>query len=100
MDSLPAMDVPYEVLARIPATVYLVLEEDLYETRFGDGRFLYPRSASWGRRLPPPDLELLRFSVKAIEIRREADRIVADLRKDPDDRYSLADVVRLLSEAR
>ena len=49
---LPISDVPPKLLAklrnspgRVPVTVHLVLEEDEYETRYGDGRFLALRAS-------------------------------------------------------
>ena len=49
---LPIPEVPPKLLARLrtspgrmPVTVHLVLEEDDYETKYGDGRFLALRAA-------------------------------------------------------
>ncbi len=47
---LPLKTVPPSIVnavSRGKPTIYVVLEEDTYETFFGDGKFLYPVAAFW-----------------------------------------------------
>jgi hypothetical protein len=96
------------------AAAWLILEEDEYETRFGDGRFLYPSSASLDEAVARARLaELAAFdaecrkdprnlgrfySLKRIELLRDEsqDRLRAEFQRDVDERFTLEDVVRLL----
>lgn len=105
-------DVPPATLAalrRLPgtrATVYLILEEDEYETKFGDGLFHYPKEAFLDEAAASARRKELAtkgriYHLKVVEIEREEskNRIVADLRKQPHEKFTLADVVRLLASA-
>lgn len=94
------------------ASVHLVLFEDLYETAFGDGRFLYPETAFWDeaaalaflrRKLDeearrPRDEVGRSYTRKAIRLRVDASRgvLFAELGIGEYEHYSLVDVVRLL----
>jgi hypothetical protein len=103
-------DVPAALLAalrRLPgtrATVFLVLEEDEYETKFGDGRFLYAKAAfldeSAAAAVKAPKGML--FHRRTVEIEREEARnqLVADLELGPNEHFTLEKVVQLLSAAR
>lgn len=94
------------------ASVHLVLFEDLYETAFGDGRFLYPEAAFWddaaalaflrqketeeARR--PRDEVGRAYTRKVIRLRADASRgvLLAELGIAEYEHYSVVDVVRLL----
>ena len=119
--TLPLADVPRPLLAKLrslPGTradVYVLFQEDEYETAFGDGRFLYPCAAFLDERAATEDLERrrgeqeaarrmdphttgYRYSLKPIEVVRDEARnqLVADLQFDKDERLTLQDLVRLL----
>jgi hypothetical protein len=122
MDSLPLADVPRPLLARLrslPGTrvaVYVILEEDEYESKFGDGRFLYPRAAFWGEtaaraamarmqsedaaRRKEADVLGSLYRMKTVEIVREEahNRLVTAVQPDPIEHYSLADLLKLLAQ--
>jgi hypothetical protein len=100
---LPLREVPPSILARLGTrtAVYVVLEEDLYETKFGDGRFLYPREAfldeaSARRWMERRMTEGLAYRIKAVRVEREESRLVAELALENGERCSLKDLVRLL----
>jgi hypothetical protein len=119
-ESLPLSELSRPLLAALRslpgtrAAAWLILEEDEYETRFGDGRFLYPKAASLDEavararlaELAALDAECRRdprnlgwfYSLKRIELRRDEsqDRLRAEVQRDVDERFSLQDVVRLL----
>lgn len=103
-------DIPPALLAalrRLPgtkATVHIILEEDEYESKFGDGRFLYPKAAfleegaaaAHQKRLATKGMV---YHLKTVEIEREEskNRITAELRLESCEEYGLADVLRLLA---
>lgn len=107
---------PDSVLLRLPARVWLLLEEDEYETKFGDGRFLYATAAFWTEseatarvaNLRADDLQWRRFatgysllySIKTLDLVRNGDGVAGDLKLGPDEHYTLEKVVELLSAAR
>ncbi len=121
--SLPLAGMPGPLLARLRslpgtrATVYLILEEDEYESGLGDGRFLYPRAAFLDEPSAKSQLDRLvaddaarrsassrfgySYRLKAVEIEREEsrNRLVADLKLESYEHCSVEDVVRLLSGA-
>lgn len=109
-------DVPAPLLAKLrslPGTraeVHLILEEDLYETKFGDGLFLGLRGAFFDAagaeacrdRLAKESAERLKamnanigsaFHLKTVVLVRDEmkNQITSD------DEYSLPDIVRLLA---
>lgn len=100
---IPVAGVPNPVFTRLPGRVLVILEEDEYETKFGDGKFQYPRAAFWDEARAKERRDQLAaakgylYTIQPVDIRRDAadGRFVAEVGKD----YSLADVVRLLSEA-
>ena len=120
MDDVSLSELPRALLATLrslPGTrapVWLVFEEDEYETCFGDGRFLYPRAAflseaeagaclkekreEAARRKEPQTLSY-RYSLKKVEIVRDESRnlLCADLRLESAERVSLPEIVRLLT---
>jgi hypothetical protein len=107
---------PEWLLSRLPARVWLLLEEDEYETKLGDGRFVYATAAFWDEaaakarfdHLLAEDLEWRRFAtgysllytLKPVNLVRRGDEIGGDLKLEQDDRYTLEKVVELLSAAR
>ena len=104
---------PDSVLLRLPARVWILLEEDEYETKFGDGRFLYAKEAFWTEseaaarlsNLEADDLEWRRFatgysilySLTTLDLVRDGDGVAADLQLGPDEHYTLEKVIQLLS---
>jgi hypothetical protein len=120
-ESLPLSELSRPLLAALRALpgmraeAWLVLEEDEYETKFGDGRFLYACAAflheaaararldhlkglDAARRKDPGTLGTL-YHLKRVELLRDEARneLRGDLRKEAAERYGLADVVRLLA---
>ncbi len=115
---LDLRDVPAPVLGELrsrprrEASVHLVLFEDLYETAFGDGRFLYPEAAFWDdaaalaflRRKEDEEARRPRdeigraYTRKLIRLRADEahDALLAELGIAEYERYSIVDVVRLL----
>jgi hypothetical protein len=107
---------PDSVLLRLPARVWILLEEDEYETKFGDGRFLYATAAYWTEseatarlaHLKADDLQWRRpatscsilYSIKALDLVRAGDGVAGDLKLGPDEHYTLEKVVELLSAVR
>jgi hypothetical protein len=119
-ESIPLSRLPPTLLSRLRSlpgtrtTVHVILEEDVYETCFGDGRFLYPREAfldepsararlaelqAENERKKPDTGVGYRYVLKAVQIERQEheNRILADLKMDRDERCSLEDLVRLLT---
>jgi hypothetical protein len=116
---IPLSAVPPGMLDRLKEdgarerSVYLVLYEDLYETAFGDGCFLYPQAAFWTendariflrlqltKESERPKNEVgYKYSLK--EIRLSADesgqKLSAALNVETYEHYSVEDVVRLLA---
>ena len=121
MTSMPLGDVPRPLLAALrsfPGTrapVWLLLEEDEYETLLGDGRFLYACAAyleeaaararheqlvalDRDRRKDPAALGTLYYLKKIELVRQEArNELQGDLGKEAFEHYALGDVVRLLA---
>ena len=118
-DVLPISDVPARLLATLralPGTrvpVWVLFEEDDYETRFGDGRFLYPRAAYLAERDAVACLEEKRrenalrtdahhlgylYHLKQAELVRDEahDRLTATLDLKVGERLSIQDLMRLL----
>jgi len=118
--SLPLVDVAAPLLAKLRSlpgtrvTIHLILEEDEYESKLGDGRFLYACAAffdeaparAWladlvsqdaAGRKTPQDFGML-YSMKSVELGRDEarNRLVGDLKQETFERYSIEDVVRLL----
>ena len=107
---------PASVLARLPARVWILLEEDEYETKLGDGRYVYAREAFWDeaaaaarlRHLTAEDLEWRRFAtgysllytLKAVDLARNGDGVSGDLHLEHEECYTLEKIVELLSAAR
>jgi hypothetical protein len=94
---------PDSVLLRLPARVWILLEEDEYETRFGDGRFLYATAAFWTE--SEATARVVRgtgilYTVKTLDLVRDGDGVAGDLKLGPDEHYTLEKVVELLSPAR
>lgn len=91
---------PDSVLLRLPARVWILLEEDDYETKFGDGRFLYARAAFWTESEAvargASGSGILR-TIKTIDLVRDGDGVAGDLKLGPDEHYTLEKVVELLS---
>jgi hypothetical protein len=106
---------PESVLARLPARVWILLEEDEYESRFGDGVFVYATAAFWDEaaakarhdHLVAEDLEWRRFAtgfsiwytLRELDLDRKGDEVLCDLKLERDDHYTLEKVVELLSAA-
>ncbi|KAF0244645.1 MAG: hypothetical protein FD180_2312 [Planctomycetota bacterium] len=109
---VPLETVPRPVRWRVEAAsgtkrVYLVLEEDLYESSFGDGRFLYPVAAFWeveeahafaaaknaGLANSRPS-----HTVREVRLRMDHGRgeLKAELAIEVFEHYSINDVIRLL----
>lgn len=95
---------PESVLLRLPARVWILLEEDEYETKFGDGRFLYARAAFWTESEATAKRANLRadgsgllYTLKTLDLLRDGDGVAADLHLGPDEHYTLEKVVQLLS---
>lgn len=91
---------PDSVLLRLPARVWILLEEDEYETKFGDGRFIYAKAAFWTESEARARLTTGTgwiCTVKAIDLVRDGDGVAADLKLGPDEHYTLEKVVALLS---
>ncbi len=94
-------------------SVYLVLYEDVYETAFGDGCFLYPQAAFWTENEARIFLRLrlakeserpkneVGYKYRLKEIRLRADetgqKLSAALNIEIYEHYSVDDVVRLLA---
>lgn len=105
--TLPLTAVPAPVISRLSDSrgvgrVFLVLQEDLYESSFGDGKFLTPAAAFW--EAADARAFILRqgkpgFTVKTVKLRVDAERrqLCADLGVELYEHYSIEDVVRLLS---
>ncbi|MDE2039832.1 MAG: hypothetical protein KGO96_08590 [Elusimicrobia bacterium] len=109
-------DASAEVLSRLsggPRQLWLVLYEDVYETTFGDGKFLYPAAAFWSSEdalrwmaaAPPPIRRTAkecalgyRLTMKPVSLSMADGRLKADLSVGPCERYSLADVLRRLAQ--
>lgn len=118
-DILALADVPAPLLAalrRLPGTrapAWIVFEEDVYETSFGDGRFLYPRAAFLDapaaraclddlRRKDsarPKDTTGMRYTLKQVGLVRDEahDQLLLEFVPGPDERLSLRDLVKRLS---
>lgn len=95
---------PDSVLLRLPARVWILLEEDEYETRFGDGRFLYATAAFWteseatARRANlKADGSGLLYTLKTLDLVRDGDGVAGELQLGPDEHYTLEKVIELLS---
>ncbi len=116
---VPMAMVPKKFLSKLKGhaheqkAIYLVLYEDCYETNFGDGRYLYPEAAFWTEseageaitRLQKGETdsgkkEWYRYYVKeiAISVDESEKKVVADLRIESYEHYSLTDIIRLLAE--
>lgn len=96
-----------------PGEVYLVLFEDVYESSFGDGRYLYPKAAFWdeahardylsrkeAEESARPKNECGYFyTLKAVPVRIDEDLklLAAQLNVAAYEHYSLADIVELLA---
>ena len=94
---------PDSVLLRLPARVWILLEEDEYETKYGDGRFLYATAAYWTEseaRFRVVTGTGIRYTVKALDLVRDGHGVAGDLKLGPDEHYTLEKVVELLSTAR
>jgi hypothetical protein len=95
--------------------VHLILFEDLYETAFGDGRFLYPYAAFWDadpckscvERLQEEEALKIKagfysighaYTAKEVLIRADLDaqKVVADLRIEAYQHYDLNGILLLL----
>jgi len=106
--SLPLKDVPRALRLKLEAagqiTVHLVLEEDLYESALGDGRFLYPAAVFWelekARKfaLPTPQMSRTLRDVR-LRVDRSRRELHADLAIEMFEHYSLNDILRLLGTA-
>ena len=110
--SLPLQDVPRPIRWRVeaaagPKPAFLVLEEDLYESALGDGRFLYPVAAFWeaaeaqafaSRKNAGAPSSRPSHTVKEVTLQIDHGRGVlrAALAIAMFEHYSLDDVVRLL----
>ncbi len=121
MESLPLAELPRPLLAALralPATramAWLILEEDEYETTLGDGRFLYACAAFLDEAAARARLDQLKqldaarrknagilgtlYTLKRVELLRDEARneLRGDLKKESDEQYRLADLVRLLA---
>jgi len=117
---LPFSAVPSRVLERLKEdgspgrSVYLVLYEDVYETAFGDGCFLYPQAAFWSEQEAQGFLQLClkkeserpknevgyKYLLKEIGLRVDENRqkLSAALNIETYEHYSVEDVVRLLAD--
>jgi hypothetical protein len=117
---MPLGNVPAFVRQRLgesERTVYLILSEDEYETRLGDGKYLYPEAAFWDpsaaqahlARLQQASAEYrkepsrsLHYTYTLKEVRLRADPLrrvlAAELGLNPYEHDSIEDVVRLLAE--
>ena len=93
-----------------PKTLFLVLDEDRYETAFGDGKFLYPkaifsteaaaREFIRSQPSPPPDELGYEYSLKKIILTADPGRkmLYGALGIGAYEHYSIDDVLRLLNE--
>ncbi|MBI2753730.1 MAG: hypothetical protein HYX46_09505 [Betaproteobacteria bacterium] len=117
---IPLSAVPPGILDRLKEdasrerSVYLVLYEDVYETAFGDGCFLYPQAAFWTENEAQIYLRLrlaeeserpkneVGYKYRLKEIRLRADetgqKLAAALDIETYEHYSVDDVVRLLAD--
>ncbi|MBI3553149.1 MAG: hypothetical protein HY077_11595 [Elusimicrobia bacterium] len=113
---IPAESVPKDILKRItskPVAVHIVLQEDLYETGFGDGKFLEFHGAFWDAEQARSHLEWSQdeqaaqiaagfyntgcaYTSKEIELRRDGRKVVADLKLDTYEHYDLESVLAAL----
>jgi len=117
--AVPFSAVHESVLGRLTSgsalPVYLILYEDLYETAFGDGKFLYPHAAFWDAAQGKSCLERLQdeetlkikagfysigcaFTANEVLIRADpaAQEVVADLRIEAYQHYDLNKILLLL----
>ncbi len=117
---LPLSAVPPGILDRLKehgsreTSVYLVLYEDVYETAFGDGCYLYPQAAFWSEQEAQSFLQLClkkeserpkdevgyKYRLKEIRFRTDetGQKLSADLNIETYEHYSVDDVVRLLAD--
>lgn len=117
---LPLAEVPAELRQRLaPGTfpVFLVMEEDGYETSLGDGKYLYPERAYRDRAhaerfleerrreaedpskaQDPAKAEWYRYTLKEIRVMVDGERVRAELALENFEHVSLGDVLRLLAE--
>ena len=94
---------PDSVLLRLPARVWLLLEEDEYETKFGDGRFLYATAAFWTESEATARMVTgtgFLLTVKPLDLVRDGDGVAGDLKLVPDEHITLEKVIELLSGGR
>jgi len=116
---IPLSAVPPGVLEKLKEdgarerNVYLVLYEDVYETAFGDGCFLYPQAAFWTendariflrlqleKESERPKNEVgYKYSLKEIRLKTDeaGQKLSAALNIETYEHYSVEDVVRLLA---
>jgi hypothetical protein len=118
---MPYAEVPKHVLRELrghkgePVEVYLVLEEDFYETCFGDGKFLYPLAALWAKTAAEEEMKRLieeerdpaarkwdRYSIKEAELSADDSKktVTARLNIRLFEHYTIEDIMRLLKKKR